>query len=174
MSAVPGDRPPSRRYRCRLIPRRESLVLPTGGAFEVTAEYGCFAVASRPSSRMSAFFSSFFSFTPEATAAERDHVLKRYSAESKRLNRGDLHQASQKTLLDANLGIEKLRLLFRLAKNMGYLDPRRHEHAGPWVASRSRLDRPNSVMRMKLEREPQQRPFLPTSSNERIYDYSWE
>ena len=25
----------------------------------------------------------------------------------------------QKTLLDANLGIEKLRLLFRLAKNMG-------------------------------------------------------
>jgi hypothetical protein len=38
-------------------------------------------------------------------------------------------KARQKALLDANLGIEKLRFLFRLATDMRYLDPRRYEHA---------------------------------------------
>ena len=32
-------------------------------------------------------------------------------------------------LARANLGIEKLRFLFRLATDLGYLDPRRYEHA---------------------------------------------
>jgi hypothetical protein len=33
------------------------------------------------------------------------------------------------SLQSANLGIEKLRLLFRLATEMRYLDPQRYEHA---------------------------------------------
>ncbi|MDP6565675.1 MAG: diversity-generating retroelement protein Avd [Alphaproteobacteria bacterium] len=32
-------------------------------------------------------------------------------------------------LLRANLGVEKLRFLFRLALDLGHLDPRRYEHA---------------------------------------------
>lgn len=32
-------------------------------------------------------------------------------------------------LADANLGVEKLRFLFRLAQNLRYLDMRRYEHA---------------------------------------------
>jgi hypothetical protein len=35
----------------------------------------------------------------------------------------------QSALRDANLGIEKLRFLFRLATDLGYLDLRRYEHA---------------------------------------------
>ena len=35
----------------------------------------------------------------------------------------------QNALRSANLGLEKLRHLLRLARGLGYLDPRRHEHA---------------------------------------------
>jgi 23S rRNA-intervening sequence protein len=35
----------------------------------------------------------------------------------------------QAALAQANLGLEKLRFLFRLATEMRYLDPRRYEHA---------------------------------------------
>ena len=38
-------------------------------------------------------------------------------------------RARQKALMDANLGIEKLRFLFRLATEMRYLDQGRYEHA---------------------------------------------
>jgi hypothetical protein len=38
-------------------------------------------------------------------------------------------RARRPALLAANLGIEKLRLLFRLAAEMRYLDQRRYEHA---------------------------------------------
>ncbi len=38
-------------------------------------------------------------------------------------------KARRPALLQANLGIEKLRLLFRLATEMRYLDLRRYEHA---------------------------------------------
>lgn len=38
-------------------------------------------------------------------------------------------RARRDKLLAANLGIEKLRLLFRLATEMRYLDTRRYEHA---------------------------------------------
>ena len=35
----------------------------------------------------------------------------------------------QSPLSDANLGLEKLRFFFRLARDLRYLDPRRYEHA---------------------------------------------
>jgi len=38
-------------------------------------------------------------------------------------------RARQRTLADANLGIEKLRFLFRLAADLRVLDLRRYEHA---------------------------------------------
>lgn len=38
-------------------------------------------------------------------------------------------KARRPALGQANLGIEKLRLLFRLSTDMGYLDQRRYEHA---------------------------------------------
>ena len=38
-------------------------------------------------------------------------------------------KARREALGAANLGVEKLRLLFRLATEMRYLDPRRYEHA---------------------------------------------
>ena len=39
----------------------------------------------------------------------------------------------------ANLGIEKLRLLFRLATEMRYLDPKRYEHAARTLDEVGRL-----------------------------------
>ena len=39
----------------------------------------------------------------------------------------------------ANLGIEKLRLLFRLAKDLGHLDHRRYEHAARTLDETGRL-----------------------------------
>lgn len=38
-------------------------------------------------------------------------------------------RSRQTVLRDANLGIEKLRVLFRLAMDLRHLDPRRYEHA---------------------------------------------
>jgi hypothetical protein len=48
-------------------------------------------------------------------------------------------KARQKALLHANLGIEKLRFLFRLATDMRYLDPRRYEHPAPSLDEVGRL-----------------------------------
>ena len=39
----------------------------------------------------------------------------------------------------ANLGLEKLRFLFRLAKDLGHLDPRRYEHAARTLDETGRL-----------------------------------
>ena len=39
----------------------------------------------------------------------------------------------------ANLGLEKLRLLCRLAKDLGHLDPRRYEHAARAIDETGRL-----------------------------------
>jgi hypothetical protein len=38
-------------------------------------------------------------------------------------------RARERPLAEANLGIEKLRFLFRLSVELRYLDPRRYEHA---------------------------------------------
>ena len=45
----------------------------------------------------------------------------------------------QTALAQANLGIEKLRFLFRLATEMRYLDPRRYEHAARTLDEVGRL-----------------------------------
>ena len=42
-------------------------------------------------------------------------------------------------LITANLGIEKLRLLCRLAKDLGHLDQRRYEHAARSLDETGRL-----------------------------------
>jgi 23S rRNA-intervening sequence protein len=46
-----------------------------------------------------------------------------------RLIEATYSKARRPPLLAANLGLEKLRFLFRLATEMRYLDPRRYEHA---------------------------------------------
>lgn len=47
--------------------------------------------------------------------------------------------ARARSLHAANLGIEKLRLLFRLATEMRYLDPKRYEHAARTLDEVGRL-----------------------------------
>ena len=42
-------------------------------------------------------------------------------------------------LTGANLGLEKLRFLFRLARDLGYLDHRRYEHAARSLDETGRL-----------------------------------
>jgi hypothetical protein len=48
-------------------------------------------------------------------------------------------KARRPALLAANLGLEKLRFLFRLATELKYLDPRRYEHAARAVDEVGRL-----------------------------------
>jgi hypothetical protein len=48
-------------------------------------------------------------------------------------------KARRPALLAANLGIEKLRFLFRLATELRYLDPRRYEHAARTLDEVGRL-----------------------------------
>ena len=48
-------------------------------------------------------------------------------------------KARRAALLQANLGIEKLRLLFRLATELKHLDPRRYEHAARSLEEIGRL-----------------------------------
>ena len=56
-----------------------------------------------------------------------------------RLIEATYSKARGKALTDANLGIEKLRLLFRMATEMRYLDPRRYEHAARGLDEVGRL-----------------------------------
>ncbi len=56
-----------------------------------------------------------------------------------RLVEATYSRARSKPLNDANLGIEKLRLLSRMATEMRYLDPRRYEHAARGLDEVGRL-----------------------------------
>ena len=58
-------------------------------------------------------------------------------------------------LAKAGLGIEKLRFLFRLATDLGYLDPRRHEHA-----TRSLLPARSTARAGDLTGPPGERPSV--------------
>ena len=70
----------------------------------------------------------------------------------------------------ANLGIEKLRLLCRLAKNLGHLDQRRYEHAahsldetgrliGGWRKTHEARDAVRQGVRRGAQRPPRQIPM---------------
>ncbi len=63
-------------------------------------------------------------------------------------------RARARLLREANLGIEKLRFMFRLAKDLRHLDPRRYEHAarsldevgrlvGGWIKTDERVTASN-------------------------------
>jgi hypothetical protein len=56
-----------------------------------------------------------------------------------RLIEATYSKARERSLADANLGLEKLRFLFRICVELRYLDPRRYEHAARTVDEIGRL-----------------------------------
>ena len=58
------------------------------------------------------------------------------------------------TLAEANLGIEKLRVLFRLAKDLHHVNMARYEHA------KTCRSRKNSMLRVSPITEPRRMRFL--------------